>query len=135
MKKLALLGESKFDKLRRISLIKPIADDLGMKEGDYIVFFMDEDGDIILRKKPEEKHILNVPDETLSPENQKIIDDAIMKLMMDFFRDPEGAIYPELVANKIIEGFPKDNRMYLAAKFSETVRKMGEKINSVFENK
>ena len=133
MKELAWLGESKFDKLRRISLIKPIADDLGMKDGDFIAFFMDEDGDIILRKKPEDSHIADTADASLSPEHQKIIDDAVMKLLNEFYRDPEGAIYSELVANKIIESFPKENRMYLASKFREIVSRVGEKMISISE--
>ena len=133
MKKLVLLGESKFDKLRRISLIKPIADDLGMKEGDHIVFFMDEDGDIILRKKPENMHIVNTHDESLSPEHQKLIDDAIMTITMEFFKNPKGAKPSEQSARKIIESFPEENRLYLKAKFQETILKMGEEILNISE--
>lgn len=46
------LGSSKFDKLRRISVIKPVADRLGLKEGDKVDFF-DVYGHVTIMKRQE----------------------------------------------------------------------------------
>ena len=44
------IGSSKFDKLRRIIVIKPVADRMGLKDGDEVSFYS-KGTEIILRKR------------------------------------------------------------------------------------
>jgi len=48
---LLYLGSSKFDKLRRISLIKLIADMFGIREGEEVSYYTDGEFIIIKRRK------------------------------------------------------------------------------------
>lgn len=45
------MGSSKFDKLRRVSIIKPVADKLGLKDGDEVSFYRSADNIIIRKRK------------------------------------------------------------------------------------
>ncbi len=44
------IGSSKFDKLRRISVIKPVSDRMGLREGDEVSFYI-RGSEIIIRKR------------------------------------------------------------------------------------
>ena len=44
------VGSSKFDKLRRISVIKPVSDKMGLKEGDEVSFYL-RGSEFIIRKR------------------------------------------------------------------------------------
>lgn len=44
------IGSSKFDKLRRVSVIKPVADKMGLREGDEVSFYS-RGSEIIIRKR------------------------------------------------------------------------------------
>jgi len=50
------LGKSKFDKLRRISIIKTVAEKMNLEEGDEVEFF-EVSGEIIIQKKPKEEDV------------------------------------------------------------------------------
>jgi len=45
-----MLGSTKVSKDRKISLIKQVADHLKASEGDFIIFYLTKDGEIIVRK-------------------------------------------------------------------------------------
>ena len=44
------MGSSKFDKLRRISVIKPVSDKMGLRDGDEVSFYL-RGSEIIIRKR------------------------------------------------------------------------------------
>ena len=44
------IGSSKFDKLRRISVIKPVSDRMGLREGDEVSFYI-RGSEIIIKKR------------------------------------------------------------------------------------
>ena len=44
------IGSSKFDKLRRVSIIKPVAEKMGLKEGDEVNFYS-IGSEIVIRKR------------------------------------------------------------------------------------
>ena len=44
------MGCSKFDKLRRISVIKPVSDRMGLREGDEVSFYI-RGSEVIIRKR------------------------------------------------------------------------------------
>ena len=44
------IGSSKFDKLRRISVIKPVSDRMGLREGDEVSFYV-RGSEIIIKKR------------------------------------------------------------------------------------
>ena len=44
------LGSSRFDKLRRISVIKPVSNIMNLEEGDEVSFYL-RDSEIIIRKR------------------------------------------------------------------------------------
>jgi len=68
MDEMKLMGSSKFDKLRRVSIVKPVAEYLGLKEGDTVEYHISDDHVIISKKfynsisipgdLPEEAHYL-----------------------------------------------------------------------------
>lgn len=45
-----MLGSTKVSTDRKISLIKEVANRLSAKEGDFIVFYLNKQGEVIIRK-------------------------------------------------------------------------------------
>lgn len=45
-----MLGSTKVSRDRKISLVKEVADYLKAKEGDFILFYLNRQGDVIVRK-------------------------------------------------------------------------------------
>lgn len=45
-----MLGSTKVSTNRKISLVKEVAEKLDMKEGDFVIFYENEDGEIVLEK-------------------------------------------------------------------------------------
>jgi bifunctional DNA-binding transcriptional regulator/antitoxin component of YhaV-PrlF toxin-antitoxin module len=45
-----MLGSTKVSTDRKISLIKEVADLLGAKEGDFIVFYLTKQEEVVIRK-------------------------------------------------------------------------------------
>ncbi len=62
------IGSSKFDKLRRVSVIKPVAEILKLKDGDEVSFYQLDD-EIIIRKRV-----------TQDEDKNELIDEYIEKL-------------------------------------------------------
>lgn len=45
-----MLGSTKVSTNRKISLVKEAAEKLGVEEGDYVIFYENENGKIVLEK-------------------------------------------------------------------------------------
>ncbi|MDD1772788.1 MAG: AbrB/MazE/SpoVT family DNA-binding domain-containing protein [Methanomassiliicoccales archaeon] len=44
------MGSSKISPKLRISLVKDVADKLGVQDGDHVLFYEKEDGEIVIKK-------------------------------------------------------------------------------------
>ncbi|MHA1806982.1 MAG: hypothetical protein ACTSX2_05360 [Candidatus Thorarchaeota archaeon] len=44
------MGSSKIDKTGRASIVKEVADYLSLKRGDHILFYLDERGNVVIKK-------------------------------------------------------------------------------------
>jgi bifunctional DNA-binding transcriptional regulator/antitoxin component of YhaV-PrlF toxin-antitoxin module len=128
-----LLGESKFDKLRRISLIKSVSDRLGMKEGDLVEFYLNENFEIVIMKKPEAKKQLI--EEPVSTEDAALLFDALQKVSSHFIESSEGKADVETVIREVADSFPENKRAYLLNKLSEMAKNMGLLILGIEKEK
>jgi len=45
-----MLGSTKVSSDRKISLVKEVSEYLKAKEGDFIIFYLDDKGEVIIRK-------------------------------------------------------------------------------------
>jgi len=45
-----MLGSTKVSTDRKISLIKEVADHLNVKEGNFIIFYLNRQGEVVIRK-------------------------------------------------------------------------------------
>lgn len=45
-----MLGSTKVSKDRKISLVKEVAEYLNAKEGDFVVFYLNKQGQVFIRK-------------------------------------------------------------------------------------
>jgi bifunctional DNA-binding transcriptional regulator/antitoxin component of YhaV-PrlF toxin-antitoxin module len=129
---LELLGESKFDKLRRISLIKSVSDRLGMKEGDLVEFYLNENFEIVISKKAARKQLIEEP---VSEEDGKMLYEAFQKLSSYFIEYRDGKMDIESIIGEVAESFPKNKRAYLLNKLLEMSRNMGMLIVGIEKEK
>ncbi len=74
------IGSSKFDKLRRVSIIKPVAEKMGLREGDEVSFYS-IGSEIVIRKRL-----------TQDLSQDQIIRNLLntLKYDMEFYYDEEG---------------------------------------------
>jgi len=131
-KMMELLGESKFDKLRRISLIKSVSDRLGMKEGDLVEFYLNENFEIVIMKKATKKQLVEDP---VSEEDAAILFDALQKVSSRFMESRRGDFDMDAMIEEIAESFPKNKRAYLLNKLSELSKNMGLLISGIEKEK
>lgn len=47
---LTFMGSAKVGGNLRVSIVKDVAEKMGLKDGDHVVYYMDKDGRIILKK-------------------------------------------------------------------------------------
>ena len=127
-----LLGESKFDKLRRISLIKSVSDRLGMKEGDLVEFYLNENFEIVIMKKALKKQLINEP---VSEEDAEILFNAFQKMTAHFMESHDGTADMETILKEIADSFPEKKRAYLLNKLSELSKNMGSLILGIEKEK
>jgi bifunctional DNA-binding transcriptional regulator/antitoxin component of YhaV-PrlF toxin-antitoxin module len=74
------LGSSKYDgKIRRITLIKKVADMLNMEDGDTILY-LKKDGDIIIRRESKDTEWIPMF-ENISPKSAKAVITSLQKMM------------------------------------------------------
>jgi len=45
-----MLGSTKVSRDRKISLIKEVANYLNVKEGDFVIFYLNKQGEVVVRK-------------------------------------------------------------------------------------
>jgi bifunctional DNA-binding transcriptional regulator/antitoxin component of YhaV-PrlF toxin-antitoxin module len=127
-----LLGESKFDKLRRISLIKSVSDRLGMKEGDLVEFYLNENFEIVITKKATRKQLIEEP---VSEEDAELLFEAFQKMTAHFMESPNGTADMEAILKEIADSFPEKKRAYLLNKLSELSKNMGSLILGIEKEK
>jgi len=127
-----LLGESKFDKLRRISLIKSVSDRLGMKEGDLVEFYLNENFEIVIMKKAARKQLIEEP---VSEEDAELLFEAFQKMTAHFMGSSDGTADMEAILKEVADSFPEKKRAYLLNKLSELSKNMGSLILGIEKEK
>jgi len=81
---MGFLGSSKMDSVKRISLVKPVADILEVDIGDHVVFY-EVDGAIVIEKAPVYMQEINVK------EKMKILKEQELKELNESLKDTYGS--------------------------------------------
>lgn len=115
------LGSSKYDgNIRRITLIKKVADMLDMSDGDRIDYFRIGDEIVIRKSSVITIDIDGIFDKNVSMKHKEMLSEAWGMLISEYYRKEETArpSYEDVVT-KITSNFPVNERAYLKARFED----------------
>jgi len=131
MRKGEEIGSSKYDsKIRRITLVKKVADILDMKDGDSIVYIKDVDtGEIIIRREARSEELIPLF-ENISPKVKDALMETIEKMIEKIQKKESNNTDETLqIFEKASVGFSDSEK----EEFSKGLTEMKEKIEQAIK--